>query len=1255
MKLPFVLVILKIFFTNASHADAKTQANKFVFISEPATTIASDDEKITFDCQLGVKTLKYDNVAKITPSKVTWFADDEMLDDGFVLHENYSVTIDASSAMAGKTFRCVAELPHGVAFSSGEGKIVKVPSTFPDVPEVTTMVIGGVARIACGNLESSFWRPMSVSWFKNGMLVGSSDDTAGDRTGAFVLNDGSLQVVGATANEEGVYQCKIKLRGMRTKTSRKMKLQLARNVTAENEEELEEKITKVWVSEGKVLRVHCPDSLATDGFVWTRDQYADHKKLSAGSVLVVRNVTAKDAGKYQCTNTRSWQVRSVEVVVFSLPNRTTSSTPDVYKVKSGGLLVVPCQYWGTPAPRVRWYRNGRMLEETSSDLVIRKDAEQQGYYQCLACNEVGCSHHNVLLNPTNILPVEKPNSVEVSEFSKKSFSITWKTSQSKVSYLVAVTDDRHNTVMAYAAASGNNVTINDFGLTSKFYKATVSACSIDYSRCSEESSSKAIEVPSQKDFKSEMFCKVESVTALTAQAYCFENAQKPSSTINWVAYKWLIKSSKNVIGHETTSKNYRINNLEPSTTYELKVARKSDKKFVGDFSESLNFTTEDLPTSISAAPKNVAVLPANLSTINVQWDEVDAEKISGYKISMRERFSKKRATFQTGPDVFNYTIFDVEPNKEYSIRVQAFNEAGIGPVSSKVIHSTSTMDDLQRQVADHLEKPDVYRKTTDASSITLKWRAPKNPSIVTGYKIHWGELSPNEHQQELGKTSRWYRITQLNPNTVYRISIQALSGEQQPSPSLMMEVKTQQEKRHQPDKLFPPLGVAIEVISATSLNVSWGNHNLHEKEEKGFYYKIKCKTNANVQHPKTLYYNTTVRYFVVKNLQPHTFYELSVCAVFGKQVSDWSMIDTAKTLESKPTSPPQHLTVVPFEKDSTLIRLNWQPPENPNGRLNGYLVHYTKDASQDISSWLLAPVVGDALTATIKNLQPNSHYYFKVQARNEKGVGPNSGSVHWSTLKANSNQYDESVKQSTSKSLFTENIYIIVGAVVLVFLIIVVFATVAVFCNHKLPKSPFKSCRKSSSKRKIKYAQPNYELRVTSDLETRTTIFKTPTNSSGGRMSNGNGVASNSWSRTTLYNGGSGGNSILYDGRMESFDMVPNSLKQNYERTFLSKDAFSSYQPHSQQYDSQLQSNDTFVGRGDDSAYGSDHPQVLANNHDDVVASQYYDQLGSRNAHNSSQKVGRFEKGATGERRVQEELNDVVDFVEGMRLTSEHL
>ena len=693
MKLPFILVILKFLITNTSYVNAKSKMTKFVFISEPTLVIASNDEKITFDCQLGIKTLKSNDVIKVVPSKVTWFANDKLLVDEFILHDNFSLTIDASSTNVDKTFRCVVELPQGVAFSSGYGRVIKIPSTFPDIPDKTTVVNGGVARIACGTLENSFWRPISVSWFKAGKLVGTSGDTIGEvgRTGVFVLNDGSLQVVGAATKDEGMYQCKINLRGNRTRMSRKMKVQLASNVTVENLEELEEQITKVWISEGNNLRVNCPDALATDAVVWTRDQYADHKKLqeAKGAVLVVRNVTHKDAGKYQCTNTRVWQVRRIEVIVFSLPNRTSFITPDVYKVKSGELLVVPCQYSGTPAPKIRWYRNGKELEERSGDLVVRKEEEQQGYYQCLACNEVGCSHHNVLLNPdrSHSLPLDKPNSLDISEYSRTSLSLTWKILKSKikVSYLVGISEDQSEMMMVYATTSNTNVTLNDFVLSANTYKATVSACSFDYSQCSEASNSKIIKNQPKQKLQSNIFCKVESVTALTAQVYCFENSQNPSSEINWIAYKWVIRSSNNLIIHETTSKNYRITNLEPSTTYELKVSRKSDDNFIGKFSEAVNFTTESLPTLISAAPKNVAIIATNLSTINVQWDEVDAEKISGYKISMRERFSKKRATFQTGPDVFNYTVFDVEQNKEYYIRVQAVNEAGLGPVSSKVI------------------------------------------------------------------------------------------------------------------------------------------------------------------------------------------------------------------------------------------------------------------------------------------------------------------------------------------------------------------------------------------------------------------------------------------------------------------------------------------------------------------------------------------------------------------------------------------
>ena len=47
------------------------------------------------------------------------------------------------------------------------------------------------------------------------------------------------------------------------------------------------------------------------------------------------------------------------------------------------------------------------------------------------------------------------------------------------------------------------------------------------------------------------------------------------------------------------------------------------------------------------------------------------------------------------------------------------------------MHSTSTVDLLSEDTIQP-EKPDVYRKTTDVTSITLKWRPSKNPSKITG-------------------------------------------------------------------------------------------------------------------------------------------------------------------------------------------------------------------------------------------------------------------------------------------------------------------------------------------------------------------------------------------------------------------------------------------------------------------------------------------------------------------------------------------
>ena len=59
----------------------------------------------------------------------------------------------------------------------------------------------------------------------------------------------------------------------------------------------------------------------------------------------------------------------------------------------------------------------------------------------------------------------------------------------------------------------------------------------------------------------------------------------------------------------------------------------------------------------------------------------------------------------------------------------------------------------------------------------------------------------------------------------------------------------------------------------------------------------------------------------------------------------------------------------------------------------GYVVYYSTDATRRYTDWLIEPVRGDRLSATIRDLRPDTTYYFKVAARNKAGYGPLSPTV----------------------------------------------------------------------------------------------------------------------------------------------------------------------------------------------------------------------------------------------------------------------
>jgi len=63
----------------------------------------------------------------------------------------------------------------------------------------------------------------------------------------------------------------------------------------------------------------------------------------------------------------------------------------------------------------------------------------------------------------------------------------------------------------------------------------------------------------------------------------------------------------------------------------------------------------------------------------------------------------------------------------------------------------------------------------------------------------------------------------------------------------------------------------------------------------------------------------------------------------------------------------------------------------------GYQVFYTTDATYRYRDWVRHDVPGDRLSTTIRDLSPQTMYYFKTQARNNAGYGPMSPTVVFRT------------------------------------------------------------------------------------------------------------------------------------------------------------------------------------------------------------------------------------------------------------------
>jgi len=77
-------------------------------------------------------------------------------------------------------------------------------------------------------------------------------------------------------------------------------------------------------------------------------------------------------------------------------------------------------------------------------------------------------------------------------------------------------------------------------------------------------------------------------------------------------------------------------------------------------------------------------------------------------------------------------------------------------------------------------------------------------------------------------------------------------------------------------------------------------------------------------------------------------------------------------------SPPTNLSAVSL--NATAISLTWSRPDNPNGQITRYEIHYSVVGGSDVTSDLLSANQVPGLKTLIGSLKPFTGYQFRIRA-----------------------------------------------------------------------------------------------------------------------------------------------------------------------------------------------------------------------------------------------------------------------------------
>ncbi|RCN32607.1 fibronectin type III domain protein [Ancylostoma caninum] len=1039
------------------------------------------------------------------------------------LFSNGSLSIhDVTTGDAG-SYRCIVHVTSNDGFT-WTYMSRKATIRLPDLPKFEAQPIdrlvakGQPVVFQCITLAKP---PPAVVWYHNNQAISSGADYN------ILPVSSSLEIASVQPRHEGEYKCVVEGAGKR-RTSLSGRLRIDTGIPSQELTFLSSPRVQT-AKEGDDIILECLVSSQGSAEVrWlkdTRQVAIDGLRIRRVGIssLLLSNVMGSDSGLYTCraSNTHDSLDRTVAVHVAVEPKLTV--LPQSKIALETADVEFECLSTGSPAPTLSWFKNGEAI--IASDYFVVEPTKlrilglvkaDQGVYQCIADNEAGSDQASAQLlvdtaGPTYLSTIGVDSSTLSARTSPISFSADDSSSVAASSGQPLVASAplglkvgslgsrfvnlewdpplvRHGHIMRYHVFYKEEDSDRERMLNSSTTSVTVTSLqpnTLYLLRVAAENEAGMGKISDHVKITTKKEQAVPGrVTNLVARALGPETIEvkwdPPQGGPTALRYKlFYIRNPPEPDDKETqtiiSSTAYTLHGMDKFTEYQIRVEAEGEN---GSGLSSAPLKVRTLSDVPSSPPRDIVAETMSSTSVRISWSEPDPEttngEVTGYRLKYKTRVrGSKGNTFVLDASEREYTITGLDVNTQYLVRMAVVNHNGTGPYSDWIPVATSLMDKEEAL----LGAPRELRPQAGPDYILISWLPPADETIlVRGYQIGWGNNVPDVSMERVGPNVLQHKITGLRPSREYVVSLRAFNKQGSGFP-IYETVKTLSHSSTllldgtlSSGPLTTPLGVRAEALSATSIRVTWT-----ESDPNAFnmMYTVRYSTSADGNQVR--YVNVSESWVTIEGLRPDTEYEFSVRSLTaGATPSPWSMAARNKTHPSAPSSAPRDLTVLPAASgDPQAVLLNWQPPKYSNGEVEEYLIYYTDRVMQADKDWTIHYVQGDRLSHEIRNLLPKTTYYFKIQARNEKGYGPLSpvqtfapfGGSRPAGVVVPASGKGSNLRWNDLLALFTSNpmyIAVVVAFAALVLLCIILVA-VCVFKRSAKNKNGYTAGKKTSA------------------------------------------------------------------------------------------------------------------------------------------------------------------------------------------------